>query len=111
MSDTARDFIRRCLTINQKERLTAAQALDHAWLASDTEGVVNAQGQPRDLLPNMRANFDARKTFRKAIWSVRFAVNQPHGQDAQGQQIRTEAEGYKTDAQSESVAHGMEVLA
>ena len=35
VSDPARDFIRQALTIDQKKRMSAKQALDHPWLQED----------------------------------------------------------------------------
>ena len=59
------------MTIDQKKRMSAKQALDHPWLQADLK--THPSGEGKDLLPNMRANFDARRTLRKAIWSVRWA--------------------------------------
>jgi len=46
VSETAKDFIKRCLTINPAKRPTAQDMLEHKWL----------------LLPQVRKNFDAKKT-------------------------------------------------
>ncbi|KAG8925189.1 hypothetical protein FRC02_009866 [Tulasnella sp. 418] len=74
VTDTAKDFVRYCLTINPEERPTAQQALEHRWLASAEPHFVpdpdSATGQPADLLPQMKKAFDAKKTFRKAILGV-----------------------------------------
>ncbi|KAF2459295.1 putative calcium/calmodulin dependent protein kinase [Lineolata rhizophorae] len=71
VSATARDFIRRCLTIEPTARMTAHDALSHAWIAaSDTD----AQGH-EDLLPVVKKNFNARRTLHAAIDTIR-AINQ-----------------------------------
>jgi calcium/calmodulin-dependent protein kinase I len=63
VSDTARDFVATCLTVDPDKRPTAAQMLEHPWLASDVPHFVeNETGEPRDLLPHVRKAFDARKT-------------------------------------------------
>ncbi|KAK4053301.1 Calcium/calmodulin-dependent protein kinase type I [Microbotryomycetes sp. JL221] len=75
VSESARDFIRQCLTIDKSKRLSAQQALNHEWLRSvrqepnpptDQRGV--------DLLPSLKKTFDARSTFRRAIFTVRAGV-------------------------------------
>ncbi|GAA5814437.1 hypothetical protein MFLAVUS_007933 [Mucor flavus] len=66
ISGTAKDFINRCLTIDVNERITAHQALEHEWLTSIDEAS-KASEEGGDLLPNLRTNFNARRTFKKAI--------------------------------------------
>ena len=71
VSQTARDFVSYCLTIDPAKRPTAAQALEHRWLASETPHFVadpeSPTGGPKDLLPTIQKGFNARKTFRKAV--------------------------------------------
>lgn len=76
ISETAREFIRRCLTIDPKERMTAHEALQHPWInppydPADPEGFA---GVGEDLLPTVKKNFNARRTLHKAIDTVR-AIN------------------------------------
>ncbi|CAO3642464.1 unnamed protein product [Mucor hiemalis] len=66
ISQPAKDFINRCLTIDVNERITAHQALEHEWLII-TEKTEKASEEAGDLLPNLRTNFNARRTFKKAI--------------------------------------------
>ena len=73
VSEPARDFIRRCLTIEPSRRLTAHEALNHAWIREDAKSPV-ATGGP-DLLPNVRKNFNARVKLHAAIDTIR-AINQ-----------------------------------
>jgi calcium/calmodulin-dependent protein kinase I len=61
----AKDFIDRCLTIDVNERITAHQALEHEWLLAADDKKTSEEGG--DLLPNLRTNFNARRTFKKAI--------------------------------------------
>ena len=69
VSQMARDFITRCLTVDPKKRMTAREALKHRWLA-DRESEAG-----EDLLPVIKKNFNARKTLHAAIDTVR-AINQ-----------------------------------
>ncbi|KAJ6559403.1 kinase-like domain-containing protein [Mycena vulgaris] len=54
VSDTARDFMKACLTIDPAGRLSAAEALEHKWLASTTPHFVpepsSQSGDLADLL-------------------------------------------------------------
>lgn len=89
VSESARDFIRRCLTIDKSSRMTAHEALSHPWLqsirtpsqqtssnSSDTSSSLSGPptDQGPDLLPTLRKKFDARQTFRRAIFTVRAGV-------------------------------------
>lgn len=66
MSDTAKDFVRTCLTIDPTSRPTAAEMLEHKWLASDQRHFVpdpaSPSGGPTNLLPHIQKAFDAKKT-------------------------------------------------
>jgi calcium/calmodulin-dependent protein kinase I len=70
VSTTARDFIKRCLTIDPHARMTAHEALQHAWIA-DTDTAMSGE----DLLPTVKKNFNARRTLHAAIDTIR-AINQ-----------------------------------
>lgn len=70
VSETARQFIKQCLTIDPNVRMTAHQALSHEWIAGPATG----RGV-EDLLPTVKKNFNARQTLHKAIDTVR-AINQ-----------------------------------
>jgi len=74
VSNTARDFVNGCLTIDPASRPTAAQMLKHRWLSSDLPHFVpdpsSPSGGPTDLLPHVKKHFDARKTFRKAVFGM-----------------------------------------
>jgi calcium/calmodulin-dependent protein kinase I len=63
VSETARNFVSTCLTVDPEKRPTAAQMLEHEWLTSEVPHFVeNETGEPRNLLPHVRKAFDARKT-------------------------------------------------
>jgi serine/threonine protein kinase len=68
VSHEARDFVAQLLTIDPKARLTAAQALEHAWLA---HGVQKKKEEQRDLLPDMKKAFNAKHKFKAAVNGIR----------------------------------------
>jgi serine/threonine protein kinase len=78
VSLTAREFIKRCLTIDPYNRITAHEALQHPWINPpvDPENPAETmrQGSGEDLLPVVKKNFNARRTLHKAIDTVR-AIN------------------------------------
>lgn len=77
VSQTARDFIKQCLTIEPKQRMTAHQALQHPWINAEdpmSPDHATAGGSAEDLLPTVKKNFNARRTLHKAIDTVR-AIN------------------------------------
>ncbi|CAG8576474.1 10720_t:CDS:2 [Funneliformis caledonium] len=58
ISMKATDFIDRMLTFDQSKRVTAHEALNDEWFKSAADV---------DILENVRRNFSAKATFRKAI--------------------------------------------
>lgn len=68
VSQEARDFINKLLTIEPQSRMTAQQALEHPWLS--TKASVEG-GDQRDLLPDIKSAFNAKRTFRKAVHGIR----------------------------------------
>jgi len=70
VSIQAREFIKRCLTIDPTKRLTAYEALSHPFVT----GEASAQAAGGDLLPVVKKNFNARRTLHAAIDTVR-AIN------------------------------------
>ncbi|BGP21093.1 Calcium/calmodulin-dependent protein kinase type I [Rhodosporidiobolus nylandii] len=110
VSETARDFIRRCLVIDQNARMTASQALQHPWLA----GALPQSSQQRpDLLPSLRRGFDAKKTWRKAINLARAGAAFKAGGEQrratllataeEQERLRQAAEQAKADAEREVI--------
>ncbi|KAJ3304323.1 hypothetical protein HDV03_002938 [Kappamyces sp. JEL0829] len=68
VSLAARDFISHLLVVDPQQRMTVERALNHPW-------ITNSNAAPaKDLFPNVRKGFNARKTFKKAIDVVK-AVN------------------------------------
>ena len=70
VSSDAKDFIRRCLTVDADARITAHDALQHPFVT----GVRESDGAGENLLPTIKKNFNARRTLHAAIDTVR-AIN------------------------------------
>lgn len=78
VSQNAREFIKRCLTVDPVQRMTSHQALQHPWIKG-VDPLSPQKGGPdgakqEDLLPVIKKNFNARRTLHKAIDTVR-AIN------------------------------------
>ncbi|CAL5870198.1 uncharacterized protein PFLUO_LOCUS4433 [Penicillium psychrofluorescens] len=73
VSQEARNFIKRCLTIEPAGRMTAHEALQHAWVNPPHDATTKL-GSGEDLLPTVKKNFNARRTLHRAIDTVR-AIN------------------------------------
>jgi hypothetical protein len=94
VSDSAKDFIRRCLTIDPAKRMTAHEALQHPFVAGWAR-VAAAGGEGADkgqnLLPTVKKNFNARRTLHAAIDTVRAINKLREGQFMNGQRSREPA--------------------
>ncbi|KAJ7321916.1 putative serine/threonine protein kinase [Mycena albidolilacea] len=107
VSDTARDFVRACLTIDPERRPTAAECLDHKWLASNTPHFVSTPGGgPTDLLPHVKKAFNAKLTWKKAAFSIKalhrmtaLAGGHPLGREAA--ELRENVQQYKEESAQE----------
>ena len=77
VSLSAREFIKRCLTVDPQARMTAHEALSHPFV--DPE----ARKEGGDLLPVIKKNFNARRTLHAAIDTIR-AINKLREGGAQG---------------------------
>ncbi|CCG84353.1 protein of unknown function [Taphrina deformans PYCC 5710] len=66
VSQAAKEFILHLLNPNTKERFTAKQALADVWITGKT-------ATESDLLPAVKAGFNARKKFKRAIELVRLS--------------------------------------
>ncbi len=90
VSDSAKDFIRRCLTIDPAKRMTAHEALQHpfvaGWPRAAAAGGEADRGQ--NLLPTVKKNFNARRTLHAAIDTVRAINKLREGQFMNGQKSR-----------------------
>ncbi len=66
VSETAKAFVRACLTVDPVNRPTAADLLQHPWLKSEEAPFVQdpekPSGESVNLLPNVKKAFDAKKT-------------------------------------------------
>ena len=71
VSRHAREFIKRCLTIDPTQRMTAHEALSHPFVLEKGTG---EDGTTEDLLPVVKKNFNARRTLHAAIDTIR-AIN------------------------------------
>ena len=64
MSNTAREFVSACLTVDPTKRPTAAEMLQHRWLADEKPHFVpdpdSPTGGPRDLLPHIQKRLGAK---------------------------------------------------
>jgi hypothetical protein len=76
VSLSAREFIKRCLTIDPQARMTAHEALSHPFVNDEIRerGGEGGRGQGGDLLPVIKKNFNARRTLHAAIDTIR-AIN------------------------------------
>ncbi|KAF8062453.1 kinase-like domain-containing protein [Lyophyllum atratum] len=103
VSETAKDFVRQCLTVDPKERPTAAEVLEHKWLADTTPHFVpdpTADGAPTDLLPHVKKAFNAKQLWRKAGFSIR-AMNRMAalvGSHTEYTQLRDQLQEYKDES-------------
>ncbi|KAH8880387.1 calmodulin-dependent protein kinase [Thozetella sp. PMI_491] len=89
VSDSAKEFIDRCLTIDPSKRMTAHEALQHpfvaGWARAAAEGDAD-KGQ--NLLPTVKKNFNARRTLHAAIDTVRAINKLREGQFMNGAKSR-----------------------
>lgn len=68
VSETAKSFVRSCLTIDPTARPTAEEMLKHKWLAdSEPHYVEDKEGKMTNLLPQIQKAFDARKTCKLRV--------------------------------------------
>ena len=79
VSETAKEFIRQCLTVDPVTRPTAQVMMGHEWLSSHTPHFVtdSATGVATDLLPQVKKNFDAKKTCESFPSSPTIVSHQP----------------------------------
>lgn len=99
VSDGAKDFIRRCLTIDPARRMTAHEALQHPFVVGYRGGADGDKGA--NLLPTVKKNFNARRTLHAAIDTVR-AINKLR----EGQNIAGLMDGAKSQEPSKAGARG-----
>ncbi|RDX41969.1 Pkinase-domain-containing protein [Lentinus brumalis] len=116
VSETARDFVRDCLTIDPTSRPTAAEALKHPWLSSDKPHFVpdpeSPSGRPTNLLPNIQKAFDAKKTFRKAVFSMIATkrLSTLAGFSPRAQALNADIQQFKEESEQEQVDEDRNVM-
>jgi serine/threonine protein kinase len=64
VSQTAKEFVTMCLTVDPTQRPTASEVLKHRWLADEKPHYVpdpgSLTGGPTNLLPHIQKRLDAR---------------------------------------------------
>ncbi|KAH9974387.1 Pkinase-domain-containing protein [Lactifluus volemus] len=74
VSETAKSFVRSCLTVDPALRPSAAEMLEHRWLADEKPHFVpdpeSPTGGPTDLLPHIQKRLDAKARFRRVAWGI-----------------------------------------
>ncbi|TCD63008.1 hypothetical protein EIP91_006100 [Steccherinum ochraceum] len=116
VSGVARDFVKQCLTVDPLKRPTAHQMLQHKWLSDDKPHFVeDRSGAPKDLLPFIKERFDAKKTWRKAVFSIT-AVNRMVSAkstahlSAAAQALAPHLEQYKEESEKENMDEDRNVM-
>ena len=68
ISNEAKDFVKRLLTVKPKDRSTTTEALNHKWMKM-SEGALSAQ----DLFENLMnfKKFNAKRKIRQTVFTVR----------------------------------------
>ncbi|KAI0783276.1 Pkinase-domain-containing protein [Abortiporus biennis] len=117
VSDTAKDFVKQCLTVDPTNRPTAEEALKHKWLADASPHFVeNEFGGPTNLLPYIQKQFDAKKTWRKAMFSITAIKRMSaHKGDLDklspaAQALAPQLAQYKEESEKENMDEGRDVL-
>ncbi|KAI8077393.1 kinase-like domain-containing protein [Gilbertella persicaria] len=64
ISMDAKEFIRALLTLDDKKRLTAKEAMTHKWMTSNNANDI-------DILDTVRENFNPRRTLKSAVGAIR----------------------------------------
>ncbi|KAK7680323.1 hypothetical protein QCA50_016563 [Cerrena zonata] len=116
VSTAARNFVSYCLTIDPAKRPTAEEALNHKWLADTSPHFVqNGEGMPADLLPHIKRQFDAKKTWKKAVFSITAvkrmtASAKTDHLSAAAQALAPQLEQYKEESEKEIIDEGEAVM-
>ncbi|KAN0125275.1 Pkinase domain containing protein [Lactarius tabidus] len=117
VSNTARDFVSACLTVDPTQRPTAAEILQHPWLADEKPHFVpdpdSLTGGPRDLLPHIQKRLGGKARFRKAVLGVtamhRMSTLAALSASASGELGATIAK-YKEESEKENMDVDREVM-
>lgn len=103
MSDVARDFVNKCLTVDPAQRMTAEQCLAHPWLSQ--EASKPDQAAQVDLLPHVQANVKSRVTLKGTVRGMIFASRlkgKIEDTDPETVEMRRKVASYKEDAEAVS---------
>ncbi|KAH9968009.1 Pkinase-domain-containing protein [Russula dissimulans] len=120
VSETAKDFVSKCLTGDPAKRPTAAEMLEHPWLADEKPHYVpdpaSETGGPTDLLPHIqKQRLDARTRFRRAVWGITamhrmsMLASLAHTSAGAGE-LRDNVDKLKEESEKEDVNEGNVVL-
>lgn len=119
VSQTAKDFVAACLTVDPTQRPTAADALKHPWLADEKPHFVpdpgSLTGGPTDLLPHIQKRLDARTRFRRAVWGItamkRMSMLASLANAGAGAgELQANIAKYKEESEKEDINEGQEVV-
>ena len=87
VSQTAKDFVSTCLTVDPTQRPTATEALKHPWLADEKPHYVpdpsSSTGGPTDLLPHIQKRLDARTRCECPVYSTSYRTFRSRDTDLQ----------------------------
>ncbi|KAG0166083.1 hypothetical protein DFQ30_007597 [Apophysomyces sp. BC1015] len=78
ISDSAKDFVDRLLTLNPEQRITAEEALTHPWIVSDQEQGLRTT---TNLVPTVRKGFNSRRTLKSIVTAMTIANQWKHLDD------------------------------
>jgi len=117
VSQTAKEFVTACLTVDPTQRPTAAEVLGHRWLADEKPHFVpdpgSLTGGPTDLLPHIQKRLDARTRFRRAVWGItamkRMSMLASLAGPGAGE-LQANVVKYKEESEKEDVHEGQEVV-
>jgi len=117
VSQTAKDFVKECLTVDPTKRPNAASLLKHSWLASEKPHFVpdpeSPTGGPTDLLPHIQKRLDARTRFRRAVWGItamKRMATLASLTAMQGGELQANIAKYKEESEKEDISEGHHVL-